>query len=237
MSDPGGADRIPGAAGEERGDDQHDSLGDEGRGASRLLLASRNVGKIAELQEMVPSGVIVLGLRDVVGFAELPEVGATFEENALAKAEQAARETGEIALADDSGLAVDALGGMPGVLSARWAGRHGDDAANNDLLLAQLSDVPDARRTAAFVCVVALVAPGIGTRVARGEWPGRIVRKPLGANGFGYDPIFVPGECDADGSGLTSAQLPPERKNALSHRARAMRAIIPSLLTAIRRGA
>jgi XTP/dITP diphosphohydrolase len=196
----------------------------------RLLLASRNAGKLAELRRKLPPSGSVLGLDDVTAFAEAPETGATFEENALAKAEQAARETGEIALADDSGLAVDALNGMPGVLSARWAGRHGDDAANNALLLAQLADVPDARRSAAFVCVVAIVAPDNGVELAHGEWPGRIVREPLGRNGFGYDPLFVPAESDADGSGLTSAQLDPARKNQLSHRARAMAAIRPRLL-------
>jgi XTP/dITP diphosphohydrolase len=198
--------------------------------AARLLLASRNAGKLAELRRMLPPSVTVLGLDDVTAFPEAPETGATFEENALAKAEQAARETGEIALADDSGLTVDALNGMPGVLSARWSGRHGDDAANNDLLLAQLADVPDARRGASFVCVVAVVLPKAGAELARGQWPGRIVRAPRGGNGFGYDPLFVPAECDADGSGLTSAQLEPARKNELSHRARAMAAIRPRLL-------
>jgi XTP/dITP diphosphohydrolase len=198
--------------------------------AGRLLLASRNAGKLAELRRMLPSSVTVLGLDDVTAFVEVPETGATFEENALAKAEQAARETGEISLADDSGLAVDALNGMPGVLSARWSGRHGDDAGNNALLLAQLADVPGARRSAAFVCVVAVVVPGAGAELARGEWPGRIVHEPVGGNGFGYDPLFVPAESDADGTGRTSAQLDPARKNELSHRARAMAAIRPRLL-------
>ena len=200
---------------------------------SRLLLASRNAGKLAELRRMLPDSVTVLGLDDFPGYVEDPETGATFEDNALAKAEQAARETGVIALADDSGLTVAALNGMPGVLSARWAGRHGDDAANNALLLAQLGDVPDERRSAAFVSVVALAVPGGGSRTVRGQWPGRLLREPRGANGFGYDPLFVPAECDADGTGLTSAQLPSERKNELSHRARAMAAILPELRRAL----
>ncbi len=196
---------------------------------TRLLLASRNAGKLAELRRMLPSSVTVLGLDDFPDYAEDPETGATFEENAQAKAAQAARRTGVIALADDSGLAVDALNGMPGVLSARWAGRHGDDAANNALLLAQLADVPDERRSAAFVSAVALATPDGDSRLVRGDWPGRLLREARGSNGFGYDPLFVPAECDADGSGLTSAQLPPERKNELSHRARAMAAMLPAL--------
>ncbi len=199
-------------------------------GGPRLLLASRSAGKLGELRRMLPDTVTVLGLDDFPDFVEDPETGATFEDNALAKAERAARETGVIALADDSGLTVAALNGMPGVLSARWAGRHGDDAANNALLLAQMGDVPDERRSAAFVSVVALAVPGGRSRTVRGEWPGRLLREPHGENGFGYDPLFVPAECDADGSGLTSAQLSPARKNELSHRGRAMAAIRPVLL-------
>ncbi len=126
---------------------------------SRVLLASRNAKKLDELRRILGPHVTVLGLGDVPPYAEEPETGATFEENATAKAEQAARETGEISLADDSGLAVDALNGMPGVLSARWSGRHGDDPANTALLLAQIADVPDERRGAAFVCALALAGP------------------------------------------------------------------------------
>lgn len=199
----------------------------------RLLLASSNSGKLAELRHMVPESVVVLGLGDVAAYEPLPETGATFEDNARAKAEQAAAETGIIALADDSGLEVDALRGMPGVLSARWAGRHGDDAANNALLLAQLADVPAGRRGAAFVSAVALAVPGGPTRVVRGRWPGRLATAPRGANGFGYDPLFIPAESDADGSGRTSAELSPERKNELSHRGRAMALILPEVLTAL----
>lgn len=201
----------------------------------RLLLASGNAHKLEELRRMVPCAVTVLGLGDVAAFEPLPETGATFEENALIKARQAAEETGLPALADDSGLEVDALRGMPGVLSARWSGRHGDDAANNALLLGQLADVPDERRGAAFVSAVALVQPSGEEQVVRGAWPGRLIHEPRGANGFGYDPLFVPAESDADGSGRTSAELPPERKNELSHRARAMALIMPTVLEVLTR--
>lgn len=195
----------------------------------RVLLATENQGKLAELRALLPDSVAVLGLADVPAYDAVPETGATFEDNALAKARQAAAVTGIIALADDSGLEVDALNGMPGVLSARWSGAHGDDAANNALLLAQIGDVPDERRGAAFVSAVALVAPDGREQVVRGRWPGRIIRQPRGANGFGYDPLFVPAESDADGSERTSAELSAEEKNALSHRGRAMRAMLPTL--------
>jgi XTP/dITP diphosphohydrolase len=201
--------------------------------APRVLLATRNTGKLAELRRMMAGRATVLGLEDVAAFSDEPETGATFEENALAKARWAARQTGEIALADDSGLAVDALGGMPGVLSARWSGRHGDDAANNRLLLAQLTDVPDPRRSAAFLCAVAVVVPeGLGTaqeQVVAARWPGRIIRETRGSHGFGYDPLFVPAESDADGTGRTSAELTPAEKDALSHRSRAVALMVPVL--------
>ncbi|RZQ59328.1 RdgB/HAM1 family non-canonical purine NTP pyrophosphatase [Amycolatopsis suaedae] len=194
----------------------------------RLLLASRNVKKLAELRRILDAedvaGVEVVGLGDVPEFPEAPETGATFEENALAKARDAARATGLPSVADDSGLAVDALNGMPGVLSARWSGGHGDDEANLRLVLAQLSDVPDERRGAAFVCAVALVTPDGAETVLRGEWRGSLVRSPSGANGFGYDPIFRP-----DGEERTSAELAPEEKDARSHRAQALRSLLPHL--------
>jgi XTP/dITP diphosphohydrolase len=196
----------------------------------RVLLATANDGKLAELRALLPNTVTVLGLTDVAAYDALPETGATFEDNALLKARQAAAVTGIVALADDSGLEVDALNGMPGVLSARWSGRHGDDPANNALLLGQIGDVPDERRGAAFVSAVALVTPDGREDVVRGRWPGRIIRQPRGANGFGYDPLFVPAESDADGTGRTSAELAPAEKNALSHRGRAMRAMLPTLL-------
>jgi XTP/dITP diphosphohydrolase len=191
----------------------------------KVLLATRNAGKLVELRRMLADGPVeVLGLADVADFPEAPETGATFAENALAKARDAAAATGLPSVADDSGLAVDALNGMPGVLSARWSGRHGDDVANLELLLGQLGDVPDERRGAAFVCAAALVVPDGPETVVHGEWRGRIVRAPRGANGFGYDPIFAP-----DGEERTSAELSAEEKDAASHRGRAMRALLPHL--------
>lgn len=196
----------------------------------RVLLATANQGKLAELRALLPNSVAVLGLADVAAYRALPETGADFESNALIKARQAAAETGIVSLADDSGLEVAALNGMPGVLSARWSGAHGDDAANNRLLLAQIGDVPDERRGAAFVSAVALVTPDGREEVMRGRWPGRIIHEPRGVNGFGYDPLFVPAESDVDGSSRTSAELSAAEKNALSHRGRAMRAMLPTIL-------
>ncbi len=196
---------------------------------TRVVVATRNAKKLGELARILGDDVKVLGLADVPPFDELPETGATFEENAVDKARQAAAATGEIALADDSGLAVDALNGMPGVLSARWSGRHGDDAANTALLLGQLADVPDDRRGAAFVCALAVVTPDGRVEVVRGEWRGRIGREPHGTNGFGYDPVFVPVESDEAGDHRTSAELSPAEKDALSHRGRALRLMLPVL--------
>lgn len=200
---------------------------------ARLLLATRNAKKLVELRRILVSsditGVQVLGLDDVPPFPEVPETAATFEGNALAKARVAAAATGLAAVADDSGLEVDALNGMPGVLSARWAGRHGDDAANLQLVLDQLADVPAGRRGAAFVCAAALVVPPgaqiLETQtVVRGQWRGTLSCAARGSNGFGYDPIFVP-----DGGRRTSAELDPAEKDAVSHRGRALRALLPAL--------
>lgn len=195
---------------------------------TRVLLATRNPKKLGELRRILEaegvSGIEVVGLADVEEFDEAPETGATFEDNALAKARDAAAATGLPSVADDSGLTVDALGGMPGVLSARWAGRHGDDQANLELVLAQTSDTPDERMGAAFVCATALAVPGRGETVVRGEWRGTLARKPRGTNGFGYDPIFVP-----EGETRTSAELDPVEKDAVSHRGRALRALLPYL--------
>ncbi|MGZ8801747.1 MAG: RdgB/HAM1 family non-canonical purine NTP pyrophosphatase [Mycobacterium sp.] len=197
---------------------------------SRLLVASRNPKKLAELRRVLDtagvSGLTLLSLDDVPPYDEAPETGATFEENALAKARDAFAATGLPAVADDSGLEVDALNGMPGVLSARWSGRHGDDAANTALLLGQLGDVPDERRGAAFVSACALVygpADSDGS-VVRGEWPGSIVREPRGEGGFGYDPVFLP-----SGAARTAAELSSEEKDAVSHRGRALAALLPVL--------
>lgn len=195
----------------------------------RLLVASRNAKKLAELRRVLESAGIVgiepVGLDEVPEFPEEPEDGATFADNALIKARAGALATGLPCLADDSGLAVDALNGMPGVLSARWSGRHGDDAANNALLLAQLSDVPDERRGAAFVSACALVGPGVQDEVVQeGRWPGRVLREPRGEGGFGYDPLFLP-----EGSDRAAAELSPQEKDADSHRGRALRALVPAL--------
>lgn len=191
-----------------------------------ILLATRNERKLDELRRILASAelseVRVLGLADVPEFDETPETGASFEENARAKAVDARAASGIPTVAEDSGLAVDALNGMPGVLSARWAGGHGDDRANLDLVLGQLTDTPDQRRGAAFVCVVALVTPDGAEHVVRGEWPGQLTRAPRGANGFGYDPIFVP-----QGESRTSAELDPAEKDAASHRGKALRALVP----------
>jgi XTP/dITP diphosphohydrolase len=195
----------------------------------RLLLATRNDAKLAELRRLVEAeGLEVVGLGDVAPFEEAPETGATFEENALAKATDAARATGLVAVADDSGLAVDALNGMPGVLSARWSGHGGErrerDAQNLALLLDQTADVPEERRGAAFVCAAAAAHPDGRHTVVTERWPGRLIRLPRGINGFGYDPAFVP-----DGESRTSAEMEPAEKDAVSHRARALRALLPEL--------
>ncbi|NLG45406.1 RdgB/HAM1 family non-canonical purine NTP pyrophosphatase [Gordonia sp. (in: high G+C Gram-positive bacteria)] len=197
---------------------------------SKILLASGNAKKLAELRRVVEAagitGLEVLGLADVEPYPEPVEDGATFEDNALIKARVAAQKSGLPSLADDSGLTVDALNGMPGVLSARWSGGKGDQA-NNDLLLAQLSDVPDSRRGAAFVSVCALVLPDGGETVVRGEWRGTVVREERGANGFGYDPLFIP--ADDVAQGRSSAELAAEEKDALSHRGKALAQLVPAL--------
>jgi XTP/dITP diphosphohydrolase len=191
-----------------------------------LLVASRNRKKLAELRRVLDGAGVamtLLSLDDVAPFDEAPETGATFEENALAKARDAFRATGLPSVADDSGLEVDALNDMPGILSARWSGQHGDDRANTALLLAQMGDVPDERRCAAFVSACALVSSA-GETVVRGEWPGSIVREPRGDGGFGYDPVFLPA-----GSSRTAAELSAEEKDTVSHRGRALAALLPAL--------
>ena len=219
--------------------------------AVRLLVASRNAKKLRELQRVLDAegitGIEPVSLADVPDFPEAPEDGATFAENALIKARSGARATGLPCLADDSGLAVDALNGMPGVLSARWAGRHGDDEANFELLLGQLADVPDDRRGAAFVSVCALAYPaadgaGVGTvsaelveHTAEGRWAGSVLRAPRGEGGFGYDPVFLPADQPA-GAERAAAELAPEEKDAVSHRGRALRALAPALRVLAARG-
>jgi XTP/dITP diphosphohydrolase len=196
---------------------------------NQVFLASRNPKKIVEMRrilaEYVPD-IEVLGLDDVAPYDEPAETEPTFAGNALLKAHAGVVATGLPSLADDSGLCVDALNGMPGVLSARWAGTAKDDAANNRLLLEQLSDVPDERRGAHFTCAVAFAYPagaaGTADHVVHGEMPGRVIREMRGAGGFGYDVLFV-----ADGDERTSAELPPEEKDAISHRGKAIRQIAP----------
>ena len=192
---------------------------------SRVVLATRNPHKVEELRRILaPSGIELSGLD---GFPDLPEVaetGATFAENALLKARAVAAATGLVAVADDSGLTVAALGGMPGVLSARWAGRARDDEANLRLVLDQVADVPDDRRGAAFVCAAAAVAPDGREVVVEGRVDGTLTREPRGHNGFGYDPIFQP-----VGERRTTAEMAPEDKDAISHRGRAFRSLAPLL--------
>jgi XTP/dITP diphosphohydrolase len=198
-------------------------------GRHRVLLATRNPYKVQELRRILAdagvSGVELVSLADNPDAPDVAETGLTFGENAVLKARTVAAATGLPAIADDSGLSVDVLGGMPGVLSARWAGRHGDDAANLALLLDQLADVPDDRRTARFVCAAALALPDGTVIVEEGVVLGRLVREARGTNGFGYDPIFVP-----DGETRTTAELPSAEKDAISHRGRAFRALAPHLL-------
>jgi XTP/dITP diphosphohydrolase len=197
----------------------------------RVVLATRNAHKVAELNRILADAGFtgeLVGLDEFPGAPDVPETGSTFADNALLKARAIAAYTGLPAVADDSGLTVDALNGMPGILSARWAGKHGDDRANLDLVLGQLADV--SMRGGAFVCVAALVVPGeageAGEQRGAGEWtttgvlPGSITREPRGTNGFGYDPIFVPAGLDK-----TTAELAPQEKDAISHRGRAFRAI------------
>lgn len=205
------------------------------RGGPRIVLATRNPGKLRELRAMVSAAVPRLDARTAVvdaasaGLGDVVETGTSFRENALLKARAAARATGLVALADDSGLTVDVMGAAPGIFSARWAGRHGDDRANLELLLRQLDDIPDSHRGARFVCAAAVVAPGGREWAVEAHLPGVILRAPAGEHGFGYDPVFAPDGQD----GQSLAQVDPERKNRMSHRARAMEAALPHLLTAL----
>lgn len=191
----------------------------------RVVLATRNEHKIRELARILaPYRVELASLDDWPEVPDVAETGATFAANALLKASAIAAATGLVAIADDSGLVVDALNGMPGVLSARWAGRHGDDAANLALVIAQLADVDDERRTAAFVCAAAAVAPSGAQIVVESRVDGVLVRSPRGHGGFGYDPIFLP-----LGETRTTAEMSAEEKDALSHRGKAFRALAPRL--------
>jgi XTP/dITP diphosphohydrolase len=191
----------------------------------KIVLATRNQGKIVELRRILDS-VDVVGLEEFPDAPDVPETELTFAGNALLKARAIAAHTGLPAVADDSGLCVDALNGMPGVFSARWSGRHGDDEANLDLLLGQLSDVAPELRGAQFVCVAAVAWPSGEEETVEGRLSGRVIGERRGTNGFGYDPIFVP-----DDETRTTAELSPAEKDAISHRGLAFRALAERLAT------
>ncbi|WP_175417447.1 RdgB/HAM1 family non-canonical purine NTP pyrophosphatase [Arthrobacter sp. 24S4-2] len=205
-----------------------------------LVLATHNQGKLRELRELLRGQVPGLDVDSqvvdagAVGAPDVAETGVTFAENSLLKARAVAEATGLVAIADDSGLSVDVLGGAPGIFSARWSGRHGDDAANLQLLLDQLSDIPDGYRGAAFVCAAALAVPGAaadgGSRevVEYGQLEGTLLREPRGVGGFGYDPVLQPSGLDRSCAELTS-----EEKNAISHRGQAFRALLPAIVEAL----
>ncbi|KAB7790416.1 RdgB/HAM1 family non-canonical purine NTP pyrophosphatase [Bifidobacterium leontopitheci] len=207
----------------------------------KLVVATHNEGKLVEIRRILAADLgadadrIELVSAGSLNLPDPVETGVTFQENALLKARFVAKLTGLPALADDSGLIVDVMGNAPGILSARWAGRHGDDAANNALLLAQIADIPDGKRTARFRCAAALSVPGedgeTTDTVEIGEMPGRIIREPRGEHGFGYDPLFVPDDQPGE---LTSAELEPAAKNAISHRGKAIKAIVPAIEALLR---
>jgi XTP/dITP diphosphohydrolase len=196
-------------------------------GLPRLVLATANADKLIELTRILAASAVpveLVGLDQFPGAPDVAETGATFVENALLKAVAISEFTGLPAVADDSGICADALNGMPGILSARWSGRHGDEPANLALLLAQLADIPDERRGAHFACAAALVLPSGEQVVAEGTVHGRLIRERRGSNGFGYDPIFVP-----DGESRTTAELSASEKDAISHRGRAFRGLVPAI--------
>ncbi|MGD7705018.1 RdgB/HAM1 family non-canonical purine NTP pyrophosphatase [Microlunatus sp. Y2014] len=196
-----------------------------------VVLATHNAKKLIELRRVMAAaapGVRVLGLADVAPYPEPAETESTFAGNAILKATACTAATGLPALADDSGIEVDVLNRMPGVRSARWAGPEGDDAANNALLLRQLADVPDERRTARFRCAMAFVRPGAEPVVREGTMEGAVVTEPAGRGGFGYDPLFRPA-----GETVTTAELSPERKDQMSHRGKAVREIVPVVVEAM----
>ena len=226
----------------------------------KIIVATHNEGKLVEIRRILEERLgedaadVELVSAGSLGLPDPVEDGVTFQENALIKARDVAERTGCPAVADDSGLIVDVMGNAPGILSARWAGHHGDDAANNALLLAQLSDIPDAKRTARFRCAAALVVPGkrkpaadadeerpyaiAKETVELGEMPGTLLRAPRGANGFGYDPLFVPDDqperAKRAGARLTSAEMEPDEKNAISHRGKALRALVDVIEVLVR---
>lgn len=197
----------------------------------RLVLATRNSGKLKELRDLLRGRIDGLDVdtqvidADTAGVPDVPETGVTFEANSLLKARAVAEASGLPAIADDSGLAVDVLGGAPGIFSARWSGVHGNDQANLDLLLAQLSDISAEHRGAAFICAAALAVPGGEDVVERGELRGTLLSEPRGAGGFGYDPVLQP-----EGETRSCAELSRAEKNAISHRGQAFRALLPAII-------
>lgn len=197
----------------------------------RLVLATRNAGKLNELRDLLRGRIEGLDVdtqvidAETAGVPDVPETGVTFEENSLLKARAVAEASGLPAIADDSGLAVDVLGGAPGIFSARWSGVHGNDQANLDLLLAQLSDIGPEHRGAAFICAAALAVPGGEDVVERGELRGTLLAEPRGTGGFGYDPILQP-----NGDTRSCAELSRLEKNAISHRGQAFRALLPAII-------
>ncbi len=201
--------------------------------SQKLLLATRNQGKIVEfrriLDALAPGEIELVGLEVFPDLHDVDETGKTFQENALLKAREMSEATGLPAIADDSGLCVDALNGDPGIFSARWAGEHGNDKANLEKVLEQLKDVPDGERTGYFICVAALYLPDGRTHCEEGRFLGTILRSPVGENGFGYDPIFQP-----EGLSISSAEMSSEEKDAMSHRGKALRAIAPHVMKALK---
>ncbi|MFK0221779.1 RdgB/HAM1 family non-canonical purine NTP pyrophosphatase [Streptomyces vinaceus] len=192
---------------------------------SRLILATRNAGKVAELHAILSDAGLPYELVGADAYPQIPDVketGISFAENALLKAHALAQATGLPAIADDSGLCVDVLNGAPGIFSARWAGKHGDDRANLDLLLAQLGDIADEHRGAHFACAAALALPDGTERVVEGRLLGTLRHTPAGTGGFGYDPVL-----QVEGDTRTCAELTPAEKNAISHRGQAFRALVP----------
>jgi XTP/dITP diphosphohydrolase len=195
----------------------------------KLVLATRNQGKITEfrriLEELAPGQIELIGVEQFPDLVDVDETGVTFQENSLLKARYTSQATGLPAIADDSGLCVDALNGDPGIFSARWAGVHGNDQANLEKVLDQLKDVPDEKRTAHFKCVASLVLPDGREKVAEGRFEGHILHAPIGENGFGYDPIFQP-----LGMSISSAQMSAQEKDLVSHRGKSLRAIAPHVI-------
>ena len=195
----------------------------------KLVLATRNSGKVIEfrriLEELAPGAVELISIDQFPDLIDVEETGATFEENSLLKARYTCQATGLPAIADDSGLCIDALDGGPGILSARWAGKHGDDQANLQKVLDQLKGVPDDKRGAHFLCVTSLVLPDGRERVAEGRFKGSILRAAIGTNGFGYDPIFQP-----EGLTISSAQMSAKDKDLVSHRGKSLRSIAPQVI-------